>query len=178
MSKKVLVISTSLRPRSNSDVLAREFARGAREAGHEVELLSLRGKDLRFCTGCMACLKAPRCVIQDDASAIVEKMGKAEVICFATPVYYYEMSGQMKTLLDRSNPLYSADYAFRDIYLLTSSAEEEDSASDGAVNGLSGWIACFEKARLAGVVRGGGANDPGEMPEEKQQAAYEMGRSL
>ena len=178
MNKKVLVISTSLRPDSNSGLLAGQFARGAREAGHDVELLSLRGRDLRFCSGCMACLKAPRCVIQDDANAIVEKMGAAEVLCFATPVYYYEMSGQMKTLLDRANPLYSADYRFRDIYLLTASAEEEDSASDGPVNGLKGWIACFEHARLAGVVRGGGANDPGEMPPEKLEAAYEIGKHV
>lgn len=74
------------------------------------------------------------------------------MICFATPVYYYEMAGQMKTLLDRANPLFSADYSFRDIYLLTASAEAEDSAADGPSNGLNGWIACFEKAHLAGVV--------------------------
>ena len=92
----------------------------------------------------MACLKGPRCVIEDDANPIVAQMEAAEVICFATPVYYYEMSGQMKTLLDRANHLFTADYAFRDIYLLTASAEEEDSASDGPVNGLEGWIACFE----------------------------------
>ena len=178
MSKQVLVLSTSLRHNSNSDALAQRFAQGAREAGHQVELISLRGKDLRFCNGCMACLKSPRCVIQDDANEIVAKMGAAEVICFATPVYYYEMSGQMKTLLDRANPLFSADYRFRDIYLLTASAEEEDSASEGPVNGLGGWIACFPKARLAGVVRGGGANDPGEMPSEKLTAAYELGKNI
>ena len=178
MSKTVLVISTSLRHNSNSDLLAQRFAQGAREAGHQVELISLRGKELHFCSGCMACLKAPRCTIQDDANAIVEKMRAAEVICFATPVYYYEMSGQMKTLLDRANPLYSADYRFRDIYLLTASAEAEDSASDGPVNGLSGWIACFPKARLAGVVRGGGADAPGEMSPEKLTAAYEMGKNI
>ena len=107
-------------------------------------------------------------------------MGGAEVICFATPVYYYEMSGQMKTLLDRANPLYSADYAFRDIYLLTASAEAEDSASDGPVSGLEGWIACFEKARLAGVVRGGGADAPGAMAglTETLAAAYAMGKNV
>lgn len=179
MSKKVLVLSTSLRQSSNSDLLAQKFAQGAREAGHQVELISLRGKELHFCNGCMACLKTPRCVIQDDAGAIVEKMGAAEVLCFATPVYYYELSGQMKTLLDRANPLYSADYRFRDVYLLTASAEG-DSASDGAVNGLEGWITCFEKARLAGVVRGGGANEPGDMARltEKLTEAYEMGRHI
>ena len=177
MIKNVLVISTSLRQNSNSHLLAQQFAQGAREAGHQVEVISLRGKDLRFCNGCMACLKAPRCVIPDDANAIVEQMGAADVICFATPVYYYEMSGQMKTLLDRANPLYSADYQFRDIYLLTASAED-DSASDGPVHGLEGWIACFEQARLAGVVRGGNANDPGEMSQAKLTEAYEMGKHV
>lgn len=180
MSKKVLVISTSLRHNSNSDLLARQFVQGAQEAGHQVELLSLQGKELHFCRGCLACLKQSRCVIQDDANAIVEKMAVADVICFATPVYYYEMSGQMKTLLDRANSLYAADYAFRDIYLLTASAEEEDSASDGPVNGLNGWIACFEKARLAGVVRGGGVNDLGDMARltEKLAEAYKMGKGV
>ena len=180
MSKRVLVLSTSLRPNSNSDLLARQFAQGAQEAGHQVELISLRDKELHFCRGCLACLKQSRCVIQDDANAIVEKMGAADVICFATPVYYYEMSGQMKTLLDRANSLYAADYAFRDIYLLTASAEEEESASDGPVNGLSGWIACFEKARLAGVVRGGGVNKPGEMSRrmEKLAEVYELGKRI
>ena len=178
MRKHVLVISTSLRPNSNSDLLARQFAQGAREAGHQVELISLRGKELHFCSGCMACLQSPRCTIRDDANAIVEQMRTAEVLCFATPVYYYEMSGQMKTLLDRSNPLYTADYRFRDIYLLTASAEADDSASDGPVHGLEGWIACFEKARLAGVVRGGGANEPGEISAEKQAEACQLGRCV
>ena len=178
--KKVLIISTSLRGKSNSEQLARQFAKGAQDAGNDVELVSLRGKEVRFCTGCMACLKSPRCAQRDDASGIVEKMGQADVLCFATPVYYYEMAGQMKTLLDRANPLFSADYAFRDVYLLTASADRADSASDGTVNGLQGWVSCFDRARLAGVVRGGGANDPGDMEKltEKLQEAYDMGKNV
>lgn len=109
--KKVLVISTSLRPRSNSEALADEFVRGAQEAGNEVEKVTLRGKDIRFCKGCLVCQKTQECVIKDDdAPAIVRKMYEADAICFATPIYYYEMSGQMKTLLDRANPLYTMDY--------------------------------------------------------------------
>lgn len=177
MGKKVLIVSTSLRQNSNSDLLARQFAQGAQDAGNEVTCVSLRGKDLRFCTGCLACLNAPRCVIQDDANAIVEQMRTSDVICFATPVYYYEMCGQMKTLLDRSNPLYASDYQFGDIYLLTASAED-DSASDGTIHGLEGWIACFEQARLAGVVRGGGANEPGAIAKDKLAQAYDMGRQV
>ena len=179
MSKHVLVISTSLRSRSNSHLLAQQFAQGAQEAGHQVELVSLQGKQLHFCNGCMACLEAHRCVIEDDANAIVEKMGAADVICFATPVYYYEMAGQMKTLLDRANPLYSADYAFRDIYLLASAAEEDPHTVDGTVTGLTGWVDCFEKARLAGTVFAGGVNAPGEVQGHPAlEQAYELGKRI
>ena len=146
MKKNILILSTSPRKNGNSEMLAREFARGAEEAGHNVELLSLHDKTLGFCKGCLACQKTQRCVIHDDADAIVRKMKDAEVIAFATPIYFYEMCGQMKTLLDRSNPLFPSDYAFRDIYLLATAADSAESSMDGAVKGLEGWIACFEKA--------------------------------
>ena len=53
--KKVVVISTSLRPGSNSNMLAEQFANGAKAAGNEVELISLRGKEIKFCIGCLSC---------------------------------------------------------------------------------------------------------------------------
>ena len=84
------------------------------------------------------------------------KVKNAEVIVYATPIYYYEMCGQMKTLLDRLNPLYSADYLFRDIYMIATAAENEESAFEKAYNGLQGWVDCFEKASLKGMVGGGG----------------------
>lgn len=106
MSKKVLVISTSLRRHSNSHALAEEFAKGAKEAGHQVELISLIGRQIEYCVGCLSCQRTGQCVIEDDANLIAEKMLKADVVCYATPIYYYEMAGQMKTLLDRMNPLF------------------------------------------------------------------------
>lgn len=175
----VLVISTSLRPTSNSDALAREFARGAAVAGHSVEVVSLRGKKIEFCRGCFACQKTQKCVIKDDAPDIVAKMHNADVIAFATPIYYYEMCGQMKTLLDRANPLYPSDYKFRNVYLLTSAAEDEPQVPQRAVSGLTGWIDCFERARLAGTVFAGGVNDMGEIEGHKALSeAYELGKTV
>lgn len=175
----VLVISTSLRPTSNSDALAREFARGAVVAGHSVEVVSLRGKKIEFCRGCLACQKTQKCVIKDDAPDIVAKMHNADVIAFATPIYYYEMCGQMKTLLDRANPLYPSDYKFRNIYLLTTAAEDEPQVPQRAVSGLTGWIDCFERARLAGTVFAGGVNDMGEIEGHKALSeAYELGKTV
>lgn len=177
--KKVIVITSSLRPGSNSDALAEAFAQGAAEAGHNVETISLKGKDLRFCKGCLACQKTRKCAIADDAPAIVQKMHGADAIAFATPIYYYELSGQLKTLLDRANPLFGGDYRFRDIYLLTSAADEEARTPERAINGLGGWIECFEKARLAGTVFAEGVNEAGEIeghPALKE--AYEMGKNI
>ena len=180
MSKKVLIISTSLRTQSNSDILARECQKGAIDAGHEVEYVSLKGKDIKYCMGCLTCMKSGCCVLKDDVAEIMEKVKEAEVIVYATPIYYYEMCGQMKTLLDRLNPLYSSDYAFRDIYMIATAAENEESAFEKAYNGLQGWVDCFEKAELKGIVAGAGIGDANDAlnHNDVMKNAYDLGRSL
>ena len=180
MTKKVLIISTSLRGKSNSEILAKECEKGARDAGHDVEFLSLRGKDIRFCIGCLSCQKTGSCVLKDDVPEIMAKVKEAEVVVFATPIYYYEMSGQMKTLLDRLNPLYNSDYRFRDIYMIATAAEDESTTIEKAYNGLQGWVDCFERAELKGCILGGGINDAGEAVHhaEAMQQAYDLGRNV
>ena len=177
---KVLVITTSLRAKSNSDRLAEELIRGAKDAGHEVELVSLKGKEIRFCIGCLSCQKTQKCVLKDDAVRIAEKVKEAETLVFATPIYYYEMSGQMKTLLDRLNPLYPSDYKFRKVYMLSVAAEDGDDVSEKAVSGLQGWVDCFEKAEFAGSLFCGGISDPNEATGRSVELdeAYQFGKQL
>ena len=177
--KKVIVISTSLRPGSNSDLLADRFAEGAKAAGNEVEKISLVGKNIQFCKGCLACQKLGRCVISDDVNDIMAKVLKADVVAWATPIYYYEMSGQMKTLIDRMNAMYPLDYQFRDIYLLTTAAEDESHVPQRAEAGLTGWIDCYPKSRLAGTLFCGGVNNARDIEgNAKLQEAYELGKSI
>lgn len=178
MSKKILVISTSLRKTSDSDTLAEQFVKGARQAGHEVEKIRLSGKEIKFCQGCLSCLKTNRCVIHDDADEIVQKMKDTDVLVFATPIYYYEMSGQMKTLLDRANPLYSSDYKFRSVYLIATAAEDSVTACQRAENGLEGWVECFPKAHLDGVVFGGGTDERDIKQNPAMEKAFEMGKNI
>ena len=177
---KVLVITTSLRAKSNSDRLAEELIRGAKDAGHEVEQISLKGKEIRFCIGCLACQKTQKCVLKDDAVQIAEKVKEAETLVFATPIYYYEMSGQMKTLLDRMNPLYPSDYKFRKVYMLSVATEDEDYVPEKAVSGLQGWVDCFEKAEFAGSLFCGGISDPNEATGRSVELdeAYQFGKAL
>ena len=176
----VLVISTSLRAKSNSDILAERLIAGARDAGHAVEHVSLKGKTIRFCIGCLACQKTQQCALKDDAVGIAEKVKNADTLVFATPIYYYGMSGQMKTLLDRMNPLYASDYRFRRVYMLSTATEDEETTPVKAVNGLQGWVDCFEKAELAGSLFCGGISDPGEAAAKTSELdeAYRFGRSL
>ena len=180
MSMKVLIVSTSLRTNSNSDILARECERGAIEAGHDVEYVSLKGKSIQYCIGCLSCIKSGCCVLKDNVADIMEKVKEAEIIVYATPIYYYEMCGQMKTLLDRLNPLYNSDYSFRDIYMIATAAEDEESAFEKAYNGLQGWVDCFEKASLKGMVGGGGidAANTAEDHVDIMKKAYELGKNL
>lgn len=179
MNKNILVISTSPRKGGNSERLAEEFARGAQEAGNSVEKIALYDKTIGFCKGCLACNATGRCVIRDDADKIAQKMGAAEVIVFATPIYYYEMCGQMKTMLDRANPLFGSDYAFSDVYLLAAAADEEDTAINGAKQGLLGWISCFERAQLKGSVFAGGVDAIGMIEGHAAlREAYELGKQV
>lgn len=179
--KKLLVISSSFREGSNSELLAREFMRGAIEAGNEVELITLKGKKLGFCLGCLACqsVKDGHCVQRDDADLIAQKMKDADVLCFATPIYYYGVSGQLKTMLDRANPLFPISYAYRDVYLMCSCAEDE-SAAARAVDCVQGWIDCFDGVELRGVLCCCEGDEPGcvKMRTELMSEAYELGKSI
>lgn len=177
--KNVLIVTASLRPNSNSDALAAAFAQGAGEAGNTVETVSLKGKAIGCCVGCLACQKTQKCVIKDDAVALAEQVKNTDVLVFAGPVYYYSVSGLLKTFLDRCNPLYPSDYRFRDVYFLATAAEDDESAMDGPVKAIQGWVDCFEKARLAGTVFGGGVDAPGEIAGHAAlEKAYEMGRQV
>ena len=98
MRKNVLILSSSPRKGGNSETLAAAFAEGAQEAGNQVETVYLRDMQYGFCKGCLACQKPGHCVIKDDAVEIVTKMHDADVLVFATPVYYYSVSGQLKTI--------------------------------------------------------------------------------
>lgn len=96
------------------------------------------------------------------------------------PIYYYEMSGQMKILLDRMNPLYGSDYAFREVYMIATAADGGDATFEKACSGLQGWADCFPKARLCGLVAGGGIDGPKDAVNhpDVMEKAYALGRAL
>lgn len=179
MSKNIVIISSSPRKGGNSDTMADAFLMGAIEAGNAVEKINIRDMELKFCIGCLSCQRTGKCVLRDDMNELYDTVQHADVLVFATPVYYYGMTGQLKTFLDRLNPLFSKDNSFKDVYVLMSAAEEEDSAMDGTINGVQCWIDCFDGVAIKDVLRGKGLTDPRDIDKTNfRRQAYEMGKSV
>ena len=178
MSKKVFIVCSSPRKNGNSDSLAKEFSKGAIESGNEVKIVNVRDLEVNFCTGCLACHKINKCVINDSVNSLLEEIKNSDVIVFATPIYYYCVSGQLKTFLDRLNPLYGKDNKFKEVFLLASSEDTDIKSMDGAIKCIQGWIDCFEGVELCGIIRALGAGKIGEVSKEALLEAYEMGKSI
>lgn len=177
--KKVIVVTSSPRKGGNSETLAQKFAEGAIAAGNDVQFVAVRDVNLKFCTGCMYCQSHGKCVLDDGMNALYDSFQNADVIAFATPVYYYAVCGQLKTFLDRLNPLYTRKNKFKDVYLLATSAEDDNAAMDGCVKDIQGWIDCFDGVKLKGVIRGTGVTEKGEINDTDFPAmAYEAGKSV
>jgi multimeric flavodoxin WrbA len=177
MSKKVLIISGSPRKEGNSETLCEQFAKGAWEAGHTVEMVYLREKKIGFCIACYACKKTGVCVQKDDMSDILKQMEPADVIVLSTPVYFYQMNGQMKTMIDRTLACYyNQMLAQKEFYFIATAAEEKP-AMERTMDGLRGLTDCIPGAKVQGTIYGARAWQLGEIKgNPAMQEAYEMGR--
>ncbi len=179
MEKKVIVVKSSFRHLSNSSLLADAFIKGASEVGNDVFEINLKDIDLKFCTGCLSCTKTNRCIHKDSMNELYYKISNANVLVLATPIYYYAVSGQMKTFIDRLNHLFTKDNKFTDVYLLASSAEDDKYALEGAIKEISGFVECFEDVSIKGIIYGTGVTEPNEIiKKEAYQEAYQLGKNI
>ena len=179
MSKKVLILSASFRKGGNSDTLCDRFAEGARDAGNEVEKIFLNSRKIGYCRGSGVCNATHRCVQKDDMEEILNKMVEADVIVMATPVYFYTMNGQMKTLIDRTVPRYE-EIRNKDFYFIVAAADDNRANMEKTLEGFRGFTEdCLDGAREKGVVYGTGAWQAGDIKSSPaMDEAYEMGRAI
>lgn len=103
---RILGIYGSPRPGGNTDRMLDAFLEGAREAGAEVETVYARKLTMQGCIGCGGCDETGQCVVQDDMQKVYELLEAAEGIVLASPVYFYNVTGQVKLLIDRSQALF------------------------------------------------------------------------
>ena len=101
MIMKITVLFGSPNRHGSTSILVENFVRGATEAGHECEVLDVCHMNIHPCTGCVACGYEGPCVQKDDVEQIRAKLVASEMVVFATPLYYYGMSAQLKIVVDR-----------------------------------------------------------------------------
>jgi len=180
MSKVVLVISASPRSGGNSDVLCDQFVLGAKESGNETEKIFLRDKKIGYCVACDQCQKNEGvCSQKDDMAHMLDKMIDADVIVMATPVYFYTMDAQMKTLIDRTVARYT-EIDNKEFYFIATAADSNGASLERTFEGLRGFTdCCLEGAKEMGVICGTGLWQKGDVKgTELMQQAYEMGRKV
>jgi multimeric flavodoxin WrbA len=178
MPKKVLVLSASPRKGGNSDLLCDQFMLGAKEAGNQVEKIFLRDKRINFCIGCGTCKdNGGNCVQKDDMAEVLDQMIGADVIVMATPVYFYTMNGQMKTLIDRTYSRYT-EISNKEMYFIVTAADGRKQAMERTLEGFRGFTSCLGGPKEKGIIYGTGVWNMGDIKGSRAMIqAYEMGKA-
>ena len=111
MSKKIVILNGSPRKSGNTSALVKAFTEGAQNAGSTVTEFFLDGMDIHGCKGCFGghSSKECPCVQKDDMAQIYLAVKECDVVVLASPLYYWTMSGQLRTALDRLFALEEGD---------------------------------------------------------------------
>lgn len=175
---RIIAISSSPRKGGNSDVLCDEFLRGAAENGHETKKLRLAEKKIAPCLACYGCSESHTCVRADDMAEVFDELKKADVIVLASPVYFYSVCAQMKTMIDRCLVDYRS-LTNKIFYLIVTAADPQHEAASETLADFRGFIRCLPGATEAGVIYGTGTWDKGDVYQHPSlKKAYEMGRGI
>lgn len=178
MKKKVLILSGSPRKNGNSDILCDEFARGAMEAGHDVEKLRVAEKNIGYCHACYACRDTGVCAIKDDMAEILQKMIDCDVMVLASPVYFYSVDAQLKALIDRTVARWT-EVKDKEFYYIVTAADSEKASAETTIACFRGYVDCVEGAKEKGIIYGMGVYEKGEIKNTSIiHDAYEMGKTV
>lgn len=176
--KKILILSGSPRKNGNSDILCDEFARGALEAGHEVEKIRVAEKKIGYCRACYACRGTGVCAIKDDMAEILQKMIDSDVLVLASPVYFYSIDAQLKAVIDRTVARW-LEVKNKEFYYVVTAADEDHASADTTLACFRGYAECVEGAKEMGVIYDMGAYEKGEIKDKAaMREAYEMGKRV
>ena len=178
-SKKVLILSASPRRKGNSQILCDKFAEGAKSAGHQVKMIRLSDKKINFCKACDACMKNEGlCIQRDDMGDILKAYQQADILVLATPVYFYGISAQMKTFIDRTYPIWQ-NLGHKNVYYIISAGLGED-IINRSLGDLDGFVEHLDDSKVKGRIYATNVMDAGLVKEQEDllERAYEMGKSI
>ena len=181
MSKKIIVLNGSPRPQGNTAALVREFTKGAEEAGSEVMAFELDRLNIHGCKGCFGGgrnIEHP-CIQRDDMDRIYPAYRESDVVVLASPLYYWNLSGQLRTAFDRLFAVAECDPDYRNprkesVLLMAAEGYGFDDALRYYQNLMKhlGWKE-LGHLLVGGVMKVGDIKDRKELKE-----AYELGKAV
>ena len=177
--KKVLILSGSPRKGGNSDILCDQFAKGAAEAGNQVEKIRVAEKKIGYCRACYYCRDhAGICAVKDDMAEVLQKMIDADVIVLASPVYFYSIDAQLKAVIDRTVARW-LEVKDKEFYYIATCADAEKSATLTTLDCFRAYADCVQGAKEMGVIYGTGVYEKGKIKNTPAyMQAYEMGKEV
>lgn len=168
MAKKILVLNGSPRPGGNTEALAAALAKGAEGAGHSVTRLDIRSMKLGPCLGCYQCVagKGSPCVQKDDMQKVYDGIADADAVVFASPLYWWHFTAQMKTVIDRIFAMPAANgmrMPKRAAALLIAAEDDREENFAQIVPYYQTCLVQSLKWEDKGMVLAGGVNMPGDV---------------
>ncbi len=190
--KKILIIQGGGRPNGNTERLVKAFAEGAAEAGHAVETISLIKNEVKGCLGCNACRYGKPCVQKDSFNEIVSKIKSADLLVFASPLYFWTISSRIKAFIERFYCIAEEDndpplgryekYPEKDCALLMTAADDFFWTFEQAVSYYKFTLINYIGFHDRGMLLAGGCGDTNGKPQidktEHLSAAYKFGKEI
>lgn len=190
--RNILIIQGGGRPKGNTAQLVMSFVKGAEEAGHHVEVVSLLKNEVKGCLGCNACRYGKPCIQKDSFNDLVPKIKGADLIVFATPLYFWTVSSRIKAFIERfyciaeedSNPPLGRyeKYPIKDSALLVTAADNFFWTFEQVTSYYKFAIVNYIGFHDKGMVLAGGCGDTNGKPQIDKTAhlaeAYEFGKNI
>lgn len=190
--KKILIILGGGRKKGNTAQLVDAFMKGAMEAGHATELISLNQLQVNGCIGCNACRYGKPCVQKDDFNSLVPKILEADLLVFASPLYFWTISSKIKAFIERFYCIAQKDdnpplgkyekYPVHDCALLMTSADDFFWTFEQAVSYYQFTMVNYIGFHNKGMLLAGGCGDtngrPGIGKTDHLMEAYEFGKRI
>ena len=176
---KIVILMGSPNRKGSTNILVSEFKRGAEESGHSCEVIDVCHANIHPCIGCVACGYEGPCVQKDDVEKIRQKLLDSDMVVFATPLYYYGMSAQLKTVVDRFCAYNSSLNSRHLKSALLTVAWNADNWTFDALEAHYKTLVRYINFRDQGMVLGYGCGTPSMTKNSRYpEEAYQLGRSL
>lgn len=190
--KKILIVQGGGRSKGNTAQLADAFRKGAEDAGHSVETVSLLKKEVKGCIGCNACRYGKPCIQKDSFNEMVPMIKEADLLVFASPLYFWTISSRIKAFLERFYCLAQEDpnpplgryekYPVKDCALLMTSADNFFWTFEQAVSFYQFTMVNYIGFHDKGMLLAGGCGDTNGKPQIQGtgwlEKAYEFGKTV